>query len=195
MAENVERVCETCGGSFTPKYKHRPGRYCSLPCYYESGQPRGLPKQRVKNQHMRAAKGHPIAPPSGMVAVSRLVLYEKIGSGPHACLWCGEEVDWKTGLVPGALIADHLNWDRNDDRPENLVPACNPCNVNRQRANETRAITDEDLTMIWGGYRTRAVQRGCEYCGAEFLTVPAEVRKGKGRFCSRSCARRKPRAS
>jgi len=196
MATGDNRVCENCGGLFTPKYKHRPGRFCSSACYHASGAPRGRPQATVKDQRMRAAKSHPIAPPSGVVAVSRLVLYDKIGPGPHPCNWCGGEVDWKTGLVAGALIADHLNWDREDDRPENLVPACNPCNVNRQREFEDRAIADDDLTVIWGsGGRTRAIRRECEYCGVEFLTIPAEVKKGKGRFCSRSCARRNPRVA
>ena len=32
------------------------------------------------------------------------------------------------------------------------------------------------------------VQRKCLQCGANFETVPAEIRKGGGKFCSRSCA-------
>jgi hypothetical protein len=33
----------------------------------------------------------------------------------------------------------------------------------------------------------RTIPRICERCGADFLTVPYEVRIGKGRFCSRDC--------
>lgn len=189
------RQCETCGKDFEPKaLKTRPGRFCSLACYHASGTTRGTPrKAEVKDQHRVTRKGHPVAPPSGVVAVARIVLYEKIGPGPHPCSWCGEEVDWKFGLVPGALIADHLNWDRNDDSPENLVPACIPCNVNRQRKSEDRALKADEPTVLWGGSRTRAVERTCETCAERFLTIPAEVKKGKGRFCSRSCARRAPR--
>lgn len=138
---------------------------------------------------MKHAKGHPIAPPGGVVAAARLVLYEKIGPGPHACHWCGTEVEWKRGVVPGALIADHLNWDRNDDSPDNLVPACNPCNVNRQRKFEKRALKADELTVVWGGARTRAIERTCEFCESAFLIPPSATAKGRGRFCSRSCAR------
>lgn len=174
------RQCETCGKDFEPKApKTRPGRFCSLACY--------------KDQRMTNAPGHPIAPPSGVVAVARLVLYEKIGKGPHKCHWCGTEIEWRRGLVPGALIADHLNWDRNDDSPENLVPACLPCNTNRQRIHQDRALKEGELTMMWSGNRTRAVERKCEACGNAFLALPAEVRRGRGRFCSMSCARKAPR--
>ena len=192
------QLCETCGKYFDPKArKYKPKRFCSRACYDAAGPLRGRPKERVKDQRMVRAPGHPIAPPSGMLAVARLVLFDKVGPGPHPCHWCGVEVDWKTGLVNGALIADHLNWDRNDDSPENLVPACLPCNTNRQREHQDRALQDDDLTMMWGGYRTRAVRRECEFCGSEFLTIPAEVKKGKGRFCSRECgyANRRKRAA
>ncbi|MGH2371846.1 MAG: hypothetical protein ACRDI2_27045 [Chloroflexota bacterium] len=72
----------------------------------------------------------------GRVATHRYVLYEKIGAGPHACHWCGDEVDWtKGGNGPGcpggALAADHLDGDQRNNDPENLVPACNACNTLR----------------------------------------------------------------
>lgn len=35
----------------------------------------------------------------------------------------------------------------------------------------------------------RGIVRHCERCGAEFRTYPSEVKKGAGRFCSRTCAR------
>lgn len=139
---------------------------------------------------MVTAKAHPIAPPSGIVAVARLVLYDEIGAGPHPCYWCGVTVDWSYGLAPDALIADHLDWDRNNDDPANLVASCNVCNAHRAQKGNTALLRDGDLTMIWSGCRTRAVQRECAICEADFLTIPAEVKKGKGLYCSRSCAAR-----
>lgn len=189
---NSERICENCGGSFVPKHWKRPGRFCSLACYHRSGAPRGQ-KTEVRGPRMRTANGHPIAPPSGVVAVARLVLYDKIGPGEHQCHWCGAAVRWIAGggpATPNSLLADHLNWDRLDDSPENLVPSCNSCNAHRTRNGDRRRIKDGELTVLKGGTRTRAVQRNCEHCGEEFLTAPAEVKTGRGRFCSRSCARK-----
>jgi len=38
-------------------------------------------------------------------------------------------------------------------------------------------------------WRIAKVERECEYCGALFVVQPCFVEKGKGRFCSKGCAR------
>src|SRR5579872_529210 len=64
----------------------------------------------------------------GSLYQHRRVLYVKIGPGPRlTCHWCSTPVDWAT------LHPDHINGVRDDNRPENLVPACQPCN--QQRGN------------------------------------------------------------
>jgi len=73
-------------------------------------------------------EGHPLASKSGCVYEHRKVLYERIGPGPHPCHWCSRLLEW--GGVKG-IISDHLNDDKLDNRSENLVPACNRCNVRR----------------------------------------------------------------
>lgn len=188
--------CATCGAPFTPRHYDRPNRFCSSPCYQASRAGK-VQKADVVGQRMRRVPGHPIAPPSGTVAVARLVLYEKIGPGEHPCHWCGALVKWIAGGhvgTPGSLMADHLDWDRANDAPENLVPSCNHCNAHRTAHGGRAPLRHDELTMMWGGARTRAVRRYCNHCGTEFLTIPAEVRKGHGRYCSRSCARRAPRS-
>jgi hypothetical protein len=186
--------CEGCGQEFTPKaWNNRPRLFCSRACYNRNRRGR-LRKEKIEGR-MTRVKGHPIAPPSGTVAVARVTLYDRIGPGPHPCHWCGVEVDWKTGLVPGALIADHLNWDRSDDSPENLVAACLPCNTNRQREVQNRALVPGELTVVWGGSPTRAIERVCDRCGETFLIPPAATKRGRGRFCSRDCMYARPKRS
>lgn len=177
--------------TFTPCSAKR--RFCTHACYAASL--RGARLTNYRDQRMMAAKGHPIAPPCGTVARARLVLYEKIGPGPHTCHWCDTTIDWKTGLVPGCLVADHLNWNRSDDRPENLAPSCTVCNSHRAQKGNKDLIREDEPTLPRGRGRTRAIERQCEICQVRFLTIPAEVAKGKGRTCSRSCARRLPRGS
>lgn len=66
----------------------------------------------------------------------RLVLYREIGPGWHRCHHCGRLVTWDHhhGVQPEtALVVDHLDWDRLNNDPANLVPACNDCNARRQR--------------------------------------------------------------
>jgi 5-methylcytosine-specific restriction endonuclease McrA len=69
--------------------------------------------------------GHPLAR-RGWVAEHRMALYDAIGPGPHACRWCGSEVEWGRNLH-----VDHLDHDRGRNVPENLVPACSDCNSRR----------------------------------------------------------------
>lgn len=77
--------------------------------------------------HMQ--QGHPLSRSGGLLGEHREVLYDKIGPGPHPCHWCGKLLDWG-GL--GGIIADHLDGDRINNDPENLVPSCSPCNTGRE---------------------------------------------------------------
>jgi hypothetical protein len=191
---NADKTCEQCGRVFRPRHKNRPGRFCSSACYHANGTRRT--KRTTSDQKMRSVKGHPIAPPGGIVAFSRLVLFEKIGAGTHPCHWCSMPVTWMpgAGLAKGALLADHLDWDRNNDAPENLVPSCNHCNVTRRRDGERRRLRNGERVVVWSGKPTRAIERECEHCGEKFLIPPSAAKRGRGRFCSRSCARSQPRS-
>lgn len=85
------------------------------------------------------AFAHPLATPSG-VYEHRVVLYDIIGPGYHPCHWCGSQVTWDirdTGAA-GALTVDHLDWDRANNDPSNLVASCWPCNANRREYAEQR---------------------------------------------------------
>jgi hypothetical protein len=89
-----------------------------------------------------SAKGHPLAHANGRAYEHRVVLYDHIGIGPHACHWCDAEVDWLPKGNPRELQPDHLNNDGADNRIENLVPACRSCNSTRglqRRADALRA--------------------------------------------------------
>lgn len=73
---------------------------------------------------------HPIAPKSGKVRENRVVLYSIIGPGPHFCYWnCGRLLSWEDGT----LEADHLDFDKGNNAPENLVASCRKCNGNRNK--------------------------------------------------------------
>lgn len=181
----AERDCEHCGQTYA-----RPpsllGRYCSKACAYAA---RTLERTNVRRGVY--APAHPLAPKGGYIPNARVVLYEKIGPGPHECHWCQEPIRWTVGLSGnsrGTITADHLNSDPLDDRPENLVAACGPCNGQRARA----VGNDEAFIVRADGTRLRGELRRCEACSKEFAAWP-DPRPGRGRFCSRSCARKAPR--
>lgn len=82
-------------------------------------------------QHFRA--DHPLRPRSGnSVGDHRVVLFDEIGPGPHRCTWCGCPVSWWREPGVELLCVDHLNDTRDDNRGENLVPACRVCNGHRR---------------------------------------------------------------
>ena len=87
------------------------------------------------------------------------------------------------GGCRGALVSDHLDRDRTNNNPENLIPSCVRCN----KMNSYRTIGPTELVRIKGdGTRCRAVQRRCLNCGDGFLCIPvSDPRRGK--YCSRSC--------
>ncbi len=193
----VARVCDTCGKGFTAAKAHvlnGQARYCSHACASSARQ--GPRKPGIRHRMMKA-KGHPIAPSSGTAPIARVRLYDAIGAGWHPCSWCGKPVEWRVGVGvndPEALLVDHLDHDATNDEVSNLVPSCNACNAHRRAAGDSPRIRDGELTKVMSDGRTvRVVERTCEQCGGGFVTRLIEVKKGKGRFCSRSCARRAPR--
>lgn len=152
-----------------------------------------IPSDKIKTRRIAWAPNHPLATKNGYVSKARMVLYDAVGPGKHKCHWCGIEIEWVVlknhGTTPNGIVADHVdnNWRNND--PQNLVVSCVGCNGVR-----SRAVRDDEVFIVRkNGTRLRAVARTCEYCGDEFLAQPLEVKRGKGRFCSMSCARKKPR--
>lgn len=74
-------------------------------------------------------EGHPLAQKDGHQYVHRVALFDKIGDGAHKCHWCPKELTWKG---PGPrIVVDHLDEDRWNNDPDNLVPACRTCNSHR----------------------------------------------------------------
>jgi hypothetical protein len=184
----MDNHCVRCG----IKYSRPPaliGSYCSKQCAYADRR-----KSVTGVRRMRYLPTHPLAGKTGLVSEARVILFERLGPGWHSCHWCGKKVRWlhnRRGAVKGALVADHLDSNPLNDFPKNLVASCGTCNGTR-----TRAIRSGELFVIrCDGTRTRAIERTCLTCRSPFLTPIAESRyPNKGRYCSRSCARRAPRS-
>lgn len=78
------------------------------------------------------APGHPMAHTSGWALEHRVVLFNAIGNGPHACHWqCGRQLEWHHENPSWQLLADHVDDNRLNNAADNLVPACRNCNATR----------------------------------------------------------------
>lgn len=142
------------------------------------------------------AKGHPLASKGkGQVKVHRKVLYDRIGPGPHPCHWCGKMLDWVVGDTKqtkhtGAIIADHVNEDTRDNRPENIVPSCHPCNNHRTERKSAFFIRHDEPSVVRAdGNRTRGVEAVCCGCGRKHVYPKNGGRRQDAIhfFCSRPC--------
>lgn len=74
---------------------------------------------------------HPLASFYGELLEHRKVLYEKIGPGSHPCHWCGKMREWANGGQ--GIHVDHLDDDKLNNNPDNLVPSCKRCNGYRSK--------------------------------------------------------------
>jgi hypothetical protein len=140
---------------------------------------------------------HPLASPSGNVRTHRVILFEHIGPGPHPCHWCGAVLHWMPGqtTVSGALLVDHVDGNKRNNAPDNLVPTCHRCNVWRNPPSRNHGVPDDELFLVQpDGRRYRAVKVTCEWCGTEFLRQKTVNTPGYGRFCSHSCSARSQHA-
>ena len=95
------------------------------------------------------ANGHPIAGLRGAIPYHRFVLYESLGRPEFTkCSWCGYVLPWKTTIssaVCHVVNADHLDGDKTNNAPQNLVPSCSWCNKNRNWA--------EPHKIFWNKWR------------------------------------------
>jgi hypothetical protein len=84
------------------------------------------------------SKGHVLGH-AGRVREHRIVLYDKIGPGEHPCHHCGTLVSWDKQYPedPQGLVTDHLDCDKLNNDPANLVPSCALCNLQRGREKMT----------------------------------------------------------
>lgn len=73
---------------------------------------------------------HPLASKAGWVYEHRQVVYELAGPGPQACFWCGTALEWGR-----SLHIDHLDHQRDNNDPDNLVISCRPCNTSRKEGD------------------------------------------------------------
>lgn len=182
-------TCRTCGDNYNvERARERTSRYCSYAC---AAQGRRKSAADRKARPVVAIPGHPLMPRHGRAREHRVILYDKIGPGPHACHWCGQSVAWMPRIQRGCLIVDHVDRDERNNDPSNLAPACIGCNVHRHRKVGIGELFVETKGRGDIPRRVRAAECRCERCGTTFLAVLARLKRGPVRFCSRECRNRR----
>lgn len=110
------------------------------PMHYHRWYRHGDPHKTADRSGITASKGrrykniyrpnHILATKYGRLYEHRMVLFDKIGYGPHRCQWCSKVLYWGS-RGSNVIQADHVDGDGANNHPDNLVPACPACNVTR----------------------------------------------------------------
>ncbi|WP_052742351.1 HNH endonuclease [Sphingomonas sp. Ag1] len=106
-----------------------------LPVQYHADKPAKKSRyhNKVTGYWLLRVPGHPLATKAGYVYEHRHVAYEKYGAGEQTCHWCDRKLAW------AEVNVDHLDWDRSNNVPDNLVTACEHCNTGRFKPVEKPA--------------------------------------------------------
>lgn len=185
MCMREEITCPVCGVMFTAPPSHQ-RKFCSKPCMYV-GRTKASEQLRA-NYRLTYAPDHPLRRDTPVVLSHRIALWDKIGEGPHTCFYCQKPVTWFPAENPemSSLSVDHVDRDKKNNNPENLVPCCHACNM-----QNTHLVirSDEDFITRSDGSRLRAIRSRCHRCSVEFLTAARAYGRPPRKYCSRECHR------
>lgn len=106
----------------------------------------------------------------GYVYEHRLVFYEHQGDGPFVCNWCNCDLNWSN------IEIDHINSVKDDNRIENLVASCHPCNTKRGTPSMRRAIRNKVGITLDGITRTKG--EWADRLGVSVATISWRLKNG-----------------
>jgi hypothetical protein len=95
--------------------------------------------------------------------VHRIVLRAVIGDEPHPCHWCNRMLRWGEDL-----FVDHLDEDKLNNDPHNLVPACNRCNSTRSRKPVQTCKRGHEFSPANTYVNATSGSRVCRTCSAAY---------------------------
>lgn len=101
-------------------------------CYYRVRRNGTTEARKISGRYKTGAgyiklldRDHPLADSGGHVFEHRAVAFRANDGNCPDCYWCGTSLEW-----PSAVI-DHLDENKENNAPTNLVVACNDCNRSR----------------------------------------------------------------
>ena len=81
---------------------------------------------------------HPLADSKGSVLLHRAVLWDRFAGKTPSCAFCGVVLSWRRGQKHPVATAEHLDGNRKNNDPWNIVAACLSCNSARSWATTNR---------------------------------------------------------
>jgi hypothetical protein len=117
------------------------------------------------------APGHPLARGQNpRVYAHRLAFYGAHGEGPFRCRWCAATVGWD------GMHIDHLDDDKQNNDPANLVPSCPVCN--QQRGKHKLIAAHRAKTGLTVNGRTQTINEWAAEVGLARTAICARLARG-----------------
>lgn len=176
--------------------RHRPLAQCAAPdcdrlanrrgaglCEMHYGRLRAhgaLDKVRQRKPHYVArrgyirihAPGHPASAVDGYALEHRVVFHDAYGPGPFDCHWCGKSIKWTE------MHVDHLNAVTGDNRLDNLVASCPPCNRRRGLDKMRETMRDRFAVKIHHDGETLALGEWAQRLGISRVSLKWRLENG-----------------
>ena len=92
--------------------------------------PRPVPNQ--KGYLTQRMPDHPTANVQGRAYLHRVALWDRLDGREPECAFCHVRLVWG-GTESNSVTVEHLDGDRTNNHPLNLVAACPSCNTKRAR--------------------------------------------------------------
>lgn len=105
-------------------------------CYYRKRRTGSTDRPQIKGRYLTGSgyvkllvPTHPLSDTKGLVSEHRKVMHDHTGGGDVPCHWCEDILSWSVHYrSPNAVVIDHLNENKSDNRLSNLVCSCTRCN-------------------------------------------------------------------
>ena len=130
--------------------------------------------EKTKHSSGFARDDHPLAkgkPSGSRIYEHRMIFFDAFGGGDHNCHWCGEKVSFED------MHVDHVNAVKDDNRIENLVASCPPCNKQRGLQKMIGTMRSRGMMITWRG-ETKHVSEWAERLGISTVSLKSRIKSG-----------------
>lgn len=134
---------------------------------------KGFYRQKRGYVVQHGMSGHPLATERNPHEVyqHRVVFFAQHGEGPFLCHHCSKTVTWDD------MDIDHLDDDRGNNDPSNLVASCPPCNKERGR-DKWRAKMEQRRIMLSAFGTTKCLSEWARDVGISSSAMRTRLSKG-----------------